>query len=252
MTIILALLTLLAASPAGFEVASITPCKPGTPEPPAYHMGMVQFTYPGGRFQASATTVEFLMEWAYKIQPSQHSAGPSWLKTERYDIVAKAEGNPSDDQMREMVKALLADRFKLKVQAEKKKIVAYVISKGKTEPRLYPAKEGEVHGIRIAPVTGPGDKIVSRHVIVTRYSLAQFTDVISRQLGRPMVNETGLDGDLDFTIDFATDDEHPNPLDPGTVLTAMREQLGLVVNAKTTEVDYLAIDSAEKVTAGNQ
>ena len=80
-----------------FEVASITPCKPGTPEPPGEHAGMVQFTYPGGRFRASATTLTFLVEWAYDIQPFQHSNGPSWLGTDRYDIVAKAENNNATD-----------------------------------------------------------------------------------------------------------------------------------------------------------
>ena len=62
-----------------FEVASITPCKPGTPEPPGEHAGMVQFTYPGGRFDAKATTLKFLLEWAYGILPSQHSGGPDWF-----------------------------------------------------------------------------------------------------------------------------------------------------------------------------
>src|ERR1700690_58159 len=74
--------------PPAFEVASIPPCKPGTPEPPGEHAGMVQFTFPGGRFQANAVTLKFLLEWAYNLQPSQHSDGPAWLATDRYDIVA--------------------------------------------------------------------------------------------------------------------------------------------------------------------
>src|SRR3979411_3242117 len=74
-----------AAHPA-FEVASITPCKPGTPEPPGEHAGMVQFVYPGGRFDAKATTVKYLLEWAYGILPAQHTGGPSWMETDRYDI----------------------------------------------------------------------------------------------------------------------------------------------------------------------
>src|SRR5882672_366710 len=100
----------LAKAPA-FEVASVTPCKPGTPEPPGEHAGMVQFTFPGGRFKASATTVKYLMEWAYTIQPSQHTGGPSWMGTERFDVVAKAEGNVTDEQQKKMVQALLAERF---------------------------------------------------------------------------------------------------------------------------------------------
>src|ERR1700727_1511073 len=83
-----------------FEVASITPCKPGTPEPPGEHAGMVQFTFPGGRFQANAVTFKFLLEWAYDLQPSQHSDGPAWLATDRYDIIAKANGNATDAQMK--------------------------------------------------------------------------------------------------------------------------------------------------------
>ena len=60
------------------------------------HAGMAQFTAPGGRFTAGATTLKFLVEWAYGIQPFQHSSGPSWFETDRYDIVAKAEGSATD------------------------------------------------------------------------------------------------------------------------------------------------------------
>src|SRR5579864_8373915 len=109
-----------------FEVASITPCKPDTPEPPGEHAGMVQFTFPGGRFRASATTLKFLLEWAYGIQPQQHSGGPSWMGTDRYDVVAKAEGNATDDQQKLMVQTLLAERFALKVHREKKQLPVYV------------------------------------------------------------------------------------------------------------------------------
>ena len=86
---------------------------------------MVQFTAPGGRFKASATTLKFLMEWAYGIQPSQHSGGTSWMETERYDIAAKAEGNATDDQMKVMTQTLLAERFKLVSHHETKKLTAY-------------------------------------------------------------------------------------------------------------------------------
>jgi hypothetical protein len=127
-----------------FEVASITPCKPGTPEPPGEHMGMVQFTSPGGRFRAEATSLKFLIEWAYSIQPSQHSAGPSWMENERYDIVAKAPGNANDDQMKAMVRTLIDERFHLKHHMESKtscrrpktmSFMGFGSSRGKTEIR---------------------------------------------------------------------------------------------------------------------
>jgi uncharacterized protein (TIGR03435 family) len=240
----------IAKAPA-FEVASVTPCKPGTPEPPGEHMGMVQFTAPGGRFRASATTLKFLMEWAYNIQPSQHSSGPSWMDSDRYDVVAKAEGNATDAQQKLMVQALLAERFQLKYRLEKKKLAVFVISVGKNAPKLFPPKEGEVHGIRIMPKKDPDDKIASYHVVATRFSLSQLTDTFARQLGRVFVNETGMDGDYDFTLDLAIDEHQPNPLDPSLLINAMREQLGLSLKSQDAMVDYLVIDSAEKVAKGN-
>ena len=65
------------------------------------------------------------------------------------------------------------------------------------------------------------------------------------------MNQTGLDGDFDFTMDFIMDESRPNPLDPTLIMTAMREQLGLGLKAQKTPVDFLVIDSAEKVVAGN-
>src|SRR2546422_3807221 len=150
----------LAHAPA-FEVASITPCPPGTPEPGQERMGMVQFTYPGGRFNAKGTSLKFLLEWAYGILPSQHSEGPSWMENDRYDIVAKAEGNATNAQMRLMTRTLLAERFKLKFHRQTKEVPVIVISLGQTAPKLFPPTEGEKYSIRMEPQMGPDQKLVS-------------------------------------------------------------------------------------------
>jgi uncharacterized protein (TIGR03435 family) len=213
------------------------------------HAGMAKFTSPGGRFRASATTLKFLLEWAYEIQPSQHSGGPSWFNTDRYDIVAKAEGNVTDDQMRLMVQTLLTDRFKLKLHHERKELPVYVISVGKTAPKLFPPKDEETHSLRFAPQMGPDQKIV--RVLFTRYTLTQLSDVFARQMGSVVVNQTGLNGEFDFTIDLTPDEGRPNPVDPALLITAMREQLGLALKHEKAPVDILVIDSAEKVAAGN-
>jgi len=237
-------------SPA-FEVASVTPCKPGTPAPPGEHAGMVQFTYPGGRLRASATTLQFLMEWAYGIQPSQHSAGPGWMAADRYDVVAKAaDNNATDDQMKLMTQALLAERFQLKVHHDTKELPVYVITAGKTGPKLFPPKDGETHMLRVSPQVGPDQKVASYRVTATRFSLSQLSDTFARQLGRVIVNKTGLDGDFDFTMDLTPDDSRPSPLDPSLLIDAMR-QLGLSMSSQKLLVDFLVIDGAEKVVAEN-
>lgn len=235
-----------------FEVASITPCKPGTPAPPGEHMGTVRFTAPGGRFSARAIDLAYLLEWAYSIQPAQHSGGPAWMETDRYDIAAKAEGNPTEDQMRLMVQALLADRFKLKLHREQRKLAVLAISAGKNPPKLFPPKEGGVQSLRAAPQPGPDQKIASFHIVATRFPISQLIDTLSRQLGQIMVNQTGLSGEFDFTVDLTPDDSRPNPLDPSLLITAMREQLGLVFKSENIPVDFLVIDGAQKVVAGNE
>src|SRR5262245_5259354 len=95
-------------APKAFEVASIKPCEPGTRENPGLHMGMVQFTSPGGRFNATAISVKYLLEWAYGIQAAQHTGGPSWIDSEFYDITAKAAGPATDAEIKLMVQSLLA------------------------------------------------------------------------------------------------------------------------------------------------
>jgi uncharacterized protein (TIGR03435 family) len=239
------------ANAPAFEVASITPCKPGTPEPPGEHMGMVQFTQPGGRFVAKATDLKFLVEWAYGILPAQHSDGPAWMANERYDIVAKAEGNASDAQMKRMMQTLIAERFQLKLHHESREAPVVTVSVGKTAPKLFPPKDGETHAIRIAPQMGPDQKIASFHVVATRFTLAQLNETFARQLGRVIVDQTGLEGEFDFTLDLTPDEDRPSPLDPAILLGAMRDQLGLAVKSQKGPVDFLVIDRVEKVAAGN-
>ena len=233
-----------------FEVASITPCKPDAPEPPMEHAGLAQFTFPGGRLNVNCTTLKFLLEWAYGIQPVQHSDGPGWVATDRYDIVAKAEGNASDAQMKLMTRTLLAERFKLKLRHESREVTAYVVAVGKTPPHLVRTKPEETRVVRVDPQTGADQRVVYR-VILTRFTLAELCDTFGRQLGRVMVDGTGLKGDFDFSLDLAPDESHASPIDPTLLLDALRDQVGLTVKSEKTPVAFLVIEGVEKVVAGN-
>lgn len=235
-----------AAKAPEFEVASITPCKPGTPEPPGEHMGMYQFTYPGGRLDAKATTVKFLFEWAYGILPAQHSSGPAWFATDRYDFVAKAAGNATDAEIKLMTRALLAERFNLKIHHEEKELAALIVTAGKSAPKLYPPKDGEIRSLHVVPQGG------AFHISATRFSLTQLLDVFARQLTLVILDKTGLQGDFDFAFDLTPDESSPNPLEATHVISAMQSELGLVLKSQKTPVDFYVIDGADKVTAGNQ
>ena len=235
----------IAKTPA-FEVASITPCKPGTPEPPGEHMGMFQFTYPGGRLDAKATTVKFLFEWAYGILPAQHSSGPAWFSTDRYDFVAKAPGNATDAEIKLMTRALLSDRFHLTIHREEKELSVLIVTAGKSAPKLYPPKDGEVRSLHVTPQAG------AFHIVATRFTLTQLLDVFARQLTLVILDQTGLEGGFDFAFDLTPDENSPNPLDATHVISAMQSELGLTLKSQKAPVDYYVIDGADKVTAGNE
>ena len=239
-----------ATSP-NFEVASVKPCDPGTPEPPGQRLGMVRYTFPGGRFEAKAVTVEFLFEWAYDLLPSQHSRGPSWMDKDRFDIVAKAPGNATDEQMKLMERALLGERFKLKFHRERREGPVLIVTLGKSAPKLFPPKDGEVHSLRVVPQTDANQNVVSYKVLATRFSFAQLNQTFARQLERVIVNETGLEGEFDFTLDFTPDENRPNPLDASLVVAAMRDQLGLTLKSQRGPVDYFVIDTVEKLSDAN-
>lgn len=239
------------AKSAAFEVASIKPCEPGTPEPAGQSMGMFRFTFPGGRLTARATTLTFLLEWAYGILPSQHSHGPGWTENDRFDIIAKAARDATDAEMRLMTQSLLAERFKLKIHHETRDAPVLVISLGKGAPKLFPPKEGEMRALRTTPQMDANQKVIGWHVAATRYSFVDLNQTFARQLERVIVNQTGLDGDFDFTLDFTQDESHPNPLEASILISAMRDQLGLAVKAQKAPVDFLVIDSAERLTDGN-
>ncbi|HVW09734.1 MAG TPA: TIGR03435 family protein [Bryobacteraceae bacterium] len=235
-----------------FEVASITPCKPGTPAPEMEHTGVVNFASPGGRFTARATTVVFLTEWAYGIQPWQHSDGPGWIGSERFDIIAKADHDATENEMKLMARTLLAERFGLKMHRAPKEMPAYVISVGKNEPKLFPPKDGETHGMAFSMTPGADQKMASFRVIATRFALAELADVFARRMDRVVVNRTGMDGEFDFTLDLTPEEHGGNPMGMQSMfLDALRGQIGLEVRSEKTAVDYYVIDGAEKTGVGN-
>jgi uncharacterized protein (TIGR03435 family) len=240
----------LGAEPA-FEVASITPCPSGTPAPAMEHTGITNWVSPGGRFTARATTVVFLMEWAYGIQPWQHSDGPGWLAIDRFDVVAKADHDATENEMKQMARTLLAERFGLKMHRESKELPSYVISVGKNAPKLFPPRDGETHDMRFSMTPGPDQKVAVFHIEATRYTLAQLADVFARRMDRVIVNRTGMDGEYDFKLDLTPDENHPSPVDQSLLLEALRQQIGLDVWSEKAAVDYYAIEGAAKTALTN-
>jgi uncharacterized protein (TIGR03435 family) len=111
-----------------FEVASVKPHQ-------ADDQRVMMVAQPGGRFTAS-TALRLLIRTAYRLQDDQIYGGPSWLTSDLFDIVAKAEDSASPSQIASMIQALLADRFRLVVHHETKELPIYALVLARRDARF--------------------------------------------------------------------------------------------------------------------
>jgi uncharacterized protein (TIGR03435 family) len=116
--------------PTAFEVADVHVSPPGTNQTDGGFM-------PGGRAEIRGATMLDLISDAYGVDAKMVVGGPSWLNSDRFDIIAKAQhGVTSGEALQEMLKNLLAERFKLVVREEKKEMPVYVLTVGKKGAKL--------------------------------------------------------------------------------------------------------------------
>lgn len=232
-----------AAAPLSFEVASI---KPSAAENGVF---MVRIgTSPGGRWTATGITVGMLIQQAYDVKDYQISGAPSWLNSERYDIVAKADTpNITRDMAKVLLQSLLAERFKLQIHRETKELPIYALLVGKNGHKLHesevkpatqsdsqppnPSKPAQTGGggggVAGGLVSvGPGGKVVDGEAPVKSGSMirmgrgqlnAQMTTVsaiagmLAQQLGRPVIDKTDLKGNFDFSLQWTPDETQRGP-----------------------------------------
>jgi uncharacterized protein (TIGR03435 family) len=250
--------------------------------------GHVSVSFRGGRYSATGVTLALLIRLAYDVQEDQIAGGPSWLNREHFDVLATdgaapAEraapqpGRPTRRQL--MLRALLADRFKLAVHTEvrDRPVFALVLARrdGKLGPGLVRADVdcGAIEAARRsqgndAPKESPArlencGRSMAPGVILARgqtmpevaAAFAQLSNT-GMSLNRPVVDRTGLSGNFDVNLRFtpehipdASDGPFPLP-DPGgpSLFTAVQEQSGLKLESQRGPVDVLVIDQAEKPT----
>ncbi len=220
-----------------FEVASIRP-----------HQGdvlMLGGSLSGPRIRLVAMSLTDLVAVAYHRENYQISGPQHWMAADRYDILANVprEIVPSEDNVRLMFQALLADRFQLKVHMETKERPVYALVAGKNGPKLKASTADQYSqsagGNRTALET------------FAKASMEQFAKHLSYAVERPVLDKTGLQGFYDFTLSWTPDNGGPPPPDSNGVdiFKALQEQLGLKLEPQKAPIEILLIDHAEKPSA---
>jgi uncharacterized protein (TIGR03435 family) len=232
-----------------FEVASIKPGDPGS------HQVSMLFQ-PGGRFITTNAPVQMLVQFAYDVRPHQVSGLPKSIELAGFTIEAKAGETtlspPSPEgvaRYRLMVQSLLADRFKLTLHRDtrEEQIYELVVDKGGSKfKEAADTAKGSPQGLRL----GRGQ------LTAMAAPMPILVNFLSQQLGRSVIDKTGLDGKYDFTLKWMPDPLAPGsppgsdavPLDPSapSLTEAIQEQLGLKLQPTKGPVEILVIDHVEK------
>jgi uncharacterized protein (TIGR03435 family) len=197
-------------------------------------------------FQISYWTVRWYIGHAYSLHGSQLTGGPEWAGVDRYDVTARLpqlpageNNNPAegDKHARSALRNLLAERFQLRMRQELRQMPVYALVVDKGGHKLTPAKT-ESGGTRVGSSNGNWTLRIDGH------SMKGITEAIGAFLDRPLIDETGLQGPFDFQLTF-TEKADSDPTAP-TIFTAVRDQLGLRLEAKSAQIANYVIEKLER------
>jgi uncharacterized protein (TIGR03435 family) len=233
-------LRLRAADAPRFEAASIRP----TPDSVPFFGHMPS----NGKFSGSGIVVRLMLMFAYDVQESQIADAPSWVGTDRWTVDANSEpgAHHTDDETRQMLQNLLQERFGLRMHRETREQSAYVLKIAKSGPKLKASETGATN-IRIN-----NNSIGLEHGEISR-----LTQLLSSALGKPVVNQTGLTGHYNLSLQWndapVTDggviglDAHA-AADPNreSIFSAIQDQLGLQLVSQRAPVEMIVIDKIER------
>lgn len=207
---------------------------------------------PGGRFAVRGYTLVLLMQQAYGVMDWNVTGGPSWIRTDRFDVTAKAtvDGNLTEARLRPMLQRLLAERFKLTLHKESKEMSGYALVIGKGGPKIKHSVSSEEH-----PETFRMNRV---GLSVEGITMADFARYVGGKVGVVAVDKTGLKGVYDAKADWNMEPEQYTGSLPGvdpreafraTVLATLQARFGLKLTPQKIAVQMLAVDGVERPTA---
>jgi Protein of unknown function (DUF3738). len=203
-----------------------------------------------GRFVTENVDLKSILQWAYALPASRIVGGPEWLGTERFDIEAKSEAaldiqlghdpEAARNEKRQMVQALLANRFHLMTHTETRELPVYALRPAGSGPTFLQTK--------------PQGSIVNRsnrHLEIQggENTMTVLAEELAEILGRVVIDRTGIVGRYSISLKWTPEDAAPSidATDP-SIYTALQEQLGLRLDSEKAAVEVLVIDRIEMPT----
>jgi uncharacterized protein (TIGR03435 family) len=211
---------------------------------------------PGGGVRIVNASLRQILMLAYEVEKFQVTGGPSWIDSERFDVLAKPPADSGADtpvQSRQRLRNLLAERFHLAMRKESKEAQVLALVSGSATPKVRPSIQG-FDGISGRP----------GYIQAERASIKALADYLSGQLGRVVLDQTGLSGTYAYQMEWTPDASSgnsplaankaaesgvnlPDPTGP-SLFRAIQEQLGLKLQPARAAVDVFVIERAEKPT----
>jgi uncharacterized protein (TIGR03435 family) len=207
----------------------------------------------GGRYELHSATMVDLIRLAWGVDADKVVGGPTWLETDRFEVIAKAPANTPSDAMPVMLQKLLADRFGLLVHADKKPLPAFVLSLGKnlqlkaTDGKGDSGCESRQNSRAPSPSAAQDVTIVCHNMLIADFA-ARMRGMSAAPLPYPVIDETGLKGTWDFTFS-------PTP-PPGVsvgiaFIDSINKQLGLKLEQQNVPMPVIVVDKVNQTPTPN-
>ena len=220
-----------------FEVATVKVAAPGSAAQGSWSLPNI------GSFWAKSLPLARLVQLAYGINDEQIAGKPGWFETDLFDVNAKPEDGVklSREELKPRLQTLLRERFHLEAHFETRLQKGYALTVAKEGPRLTETKADKPPGWRAGVYPG--------RVEGKNWSMPFLAMQLGPAAGSPVVDKTGLTGSFDVALLYAADAEK----DPGlpSLFTAIRETLGLQLEAQKVPVETLVIDHVDRIPTAN-
>jgi len=244
-------------------------------------------TQPGGRFLAGSSLKQFIAH-AYEVNDYQIDGGPQWVTSDYFEITANAGADATPADIRSMLRALLAERFALRLHRDTREAQTHVLTLARPDGRLGPRltrttpeclKEIEERknggavppraplnlrdGFPTAPTCGQtmmmGRSSGASAWLFSGVELASLVSRLSEELSAPVLDQTALTGPFDVALEYLSERQllgrapglDPNnnaDTPPPTLGPALQQQLGLRLEKKLAPMPVIVIDAAERPT----